>query len=214
MTNSIDPNLFYSNNQGTKRKTGQDILGKDDFLKILMVQLQHQDPLNPMEDKDFIAQMATFSTLEQITNMSKSMADLVGMQQENLLVAFSQFVGKEVEWQKIEDDKGTEESDKPIITEGKDIVAGVRFVDGSVKFILQDGTELDPANISQVNTLSKENALIQASYLIGKSVTWKDEEDQEQKAVVKAVTEKDGITWLILDNDKKIKANQLTKIEN
>ena len=47
-------------------------LGKDEFLKILVTQLQTQDPLNPMDDKDFIAQMAQFSALEQISNLNSS----------------------------------------------------------------------------------------------------------------------------------------------
>ena len=38
------------------------ILGKDDFLKLLVTQLQHQDPMNPMDDKDFMGQMAQFSS--------------------------------------------------------------------------------------------------------------------------------------------------------
>ncbi|TVR68330.1 MAG: flagellar hook assembly protein FlgD [Spirochaetaceae bacterium] len=51
-------------------------LGRDDFLKILLTQLQNQDPTNPMEDREFIAQMAQFSTLEQMTNVARGFRDL------------------------------------------------------------------------------------------------------------------------------------------
>ena len=51
------------------RNTGG-TLGKDDFLKLFVTQLQHQDPMNPMQDSDFMGQMASFSSLEQITNLA------------------------------------------------------------------------------------------------------------------------------------------------
>lgn len=54
-------------------------LGKDDFMKILITQLTHQDPTEPMKDTEFIAQMAQFSTLEQITNMTQDFGKLAGI---------------------------------------------------------------------------------------------------------------------------------------
>jgi flagellar basal-body rod modification protein FlgD len=45
-------------------------LGKDQFLKLFVAQLQHQDPMNPMEDTEFMGQMASFSTLEQVSNLA------------------------------------------------------------------------------------------------------------------------------------------------
>ncbi|MEW6723376.1 MAG: flagellar hook capping FlgD N-terminal domain-containing protein [Bacillota bacterium] len=50
----------YTNNHGR--------LGKDDFLKILVAQLRHQDPMNPLQDRDFIAQMAQLTSVEQTQN--------------------------------------------------------------------------------------------------------------------------------------------------
>ena len=45
-------------------------MGKDQFLKLFVAQLQHQDPMNPMNDSEFMSQMASFSTLEQVSNMA------------------------------------------------------------------------------------------------------------------------------------------------
>ena len=58
----------------TALKTGaNNELGKDAFLQILVAQLANQDPLSPTSDTEFIAQMAQFSSLEQMQNMNASM---------------------------------------------------------------------------------------------------------------------------------------------
>lgn len=76
-------------------------LGKDDFLKLLTVQLQYQDPLNPLENTEFVAQMAQFSSLEQLQNMNQSLDDNLGSENE-LNAAFRQnlatsLVGRSIE---------------------------------------------------------------------------------------------------------------------
>ena len=80
------------NNQGIASESNRvDIvdrpqqLGKDEFLRLLVTQLTYQDPTAPIKDQEFIAQMAQFSSLEQMQNVSRSMQELSNQQSQSLL---------------------------------------------------------------------------------------------------------------------------------
>ena len=82
-------------------------LGKDEFLKILITQLSHQDPTEPMKDQEFIAQLAQFSSLEQMTNVTNEITKVAALLAKSQAVSL---LGKTVE-----------------------IVAGTQLVEGTVE---------------------------------------------------------------------------------
>ncbi|WP_219836663.1 flagellar hook capping FlgD N-terminal domain-containing protein [Paenibacillus sp. R14(2021)] len=92
-TQNVWPYYSSSNVQSAAAKKEDKSLGKDDFLRILVTQLQNQDPMQPLQDKDFIAQMAQFTSVEQLTNMS----DQLTMLRQNLGTA-SSMIGKNIKW--------------------------------------------------------------------------------------------------------------------
>lgn len=90
---ALDNAVNNFNKQNTVNgRTANQQLGKDDFLKLLITQLSNQDPTNPMEDTQFISQMAQFSSLEQMTNMNESfnkMASMISASQVTNLLGHS-----------------------------------------------------------------------------------------------------------------------------
>lgn len=76
--------------------TASSTLGKDAFLKLLVTQLSNQDPLNPMDDKDMTAQLAQFSSLEQLTNINTGIETLNTTMTQNQLTNAVSYIGKSV----------------------------------------------------------------------------------------------------------------------
>lgn len=210
----ITDDLYLSNYKAPVKETGNSMLGKDAFLKLLITQLQNQDPTNPMDDREFIAQMAQFSSLEQMQNMTKAMESLLLSQQQSQLMGYTNFIGKDVKWHEL-----TEEKDKEgnfIVKEGNGVIQSVQFKDGEAIFTLTDGKTIGSGNISGVlgngnSVTNSESALVQASAMIGKKVTYK-EDDNEIEARVISVSNKDGKLTYVLDNDKKVTGDQFTVI--
>lgn len=76
-----------------KKATG---MNKDDFLKLFVTQLQQQDPLNPQDGNQFIAQLAQLSQVEQAYNTNTNLQGLLAAQNSNMMVSAVSFIGKEV----------------------------------------------------------------------------------------------------------------------
>lgn len=75
---------------------GSEELGKNEFLNLMIAQMNNQDPLDPAKNEDFIAQLAQFSTVEGIENMNLSMAGMAAAMQSSLAVQASSLVGRSV----------------------------------------------------------------------------------------------------------------------
>lgn len=75
---------------------GNNDLDKEAFLKLLITQFQYQDPLNPMDDKEFIAQLAQFSSLEQSMLTNESMGLLIQSTDRQTTMSITNYIGKEV----------------------------------------------------------------------------------------------------------------------
>jgi flagellar basal-body rod modification protein FlgD len=72
-------------------------LGQDAFLQLLVTQLQYQDPLSPMDDKEFVAELAQFSSLEQLTEINTGIDNLATLGKEQQLMGAVNFIGKTIE---------------------------------------------------------------------------------------------------------------------
>lgn len=143
-----------SNNTKTNRVPTSE-LGKDDFLKLLLLQMQNQDPMSPMDDKDSIAQMAQFSALEQMTNMNTLMQYSLINQESSMLFSYSQLIGKEVEYV-VESKDDTAEGEEGKVVEEKSVVKSVSFKGNEAIFELENGKQISISQIFKIADTSKD----------------------------------------------------------
>jgi flagellar basal-body rod modification protein FlgD len=123
-----DTSSLIKTNTKTTAKSNGSTLGKDDFLKILITQLKNQDPMQPLQDKDFIAQMAQFTSVEQLTNMATEMKTL-----RQTLGFASGLIGKGVSW------SSSDSTGKQVVKSG--VVDSITFKDG-VQYANVKGEEI------------------------------------------------------------------------
>lgn len=90
---NADQGVQYSVDASSQAKSR---LGRDDFLKIFLTQLQYQDPLNPMEGTEFTAQLAQFSSLEQLFNVNENLGKIKSMQDSEARLQVLGLIGKQI----------------------------------------------------------------------------------------------------------------------
>ncbi|WP_407974724.1 flagellar hook assembly protein FlgD [Bacillus altitudinis] len=123
-----------------------DTLGRDQFLKILLTQLQNQDPTNPIDDREFVTQLATFSSLEQQMNMNESITQMnqimsTFVAHQDPFTTYVGWIGKEVEGK---------QDDKDI----SGIVKSVKNINNEYFLYLEDGTKISPWDATTVGEKS------------------------------------------------------------
>lgn len=126
----------------TAKKSNTNSLGQDEFLKLLVTQLQNQNPLEPMENTEFISQMANFSALEQMTNINSNLEILLRNLNEDLFPQISMqqaanLIGREIAY---EDSSGW-------ILNGK--VEAISLSDGVVYYVV-DGNKIAAGSINRI----------------------------------------------------------------
>lgn len=167
----------------TNVKNESQTLGKDAFLKLLLAEMKYQDPLSPMDNKDSIAQLAQFTSLEKTENLSKSFENFANSQKANSMIASFAMVGKLVD-AKVSKEETITETVNGVPQQKKvsftDTVTGsissVNNVNGELKadLISTDGksytTTLSDIVKIQNPDSQKVSTIMNGAVLIGKSV--------------------------------------------
>ena len=153
----------YAESKKAETKSTNNDLDKNAFLKLLVTQLENQDPLDPQDNSEFVAEMAQFSSLEQMTNMSESLTNinkLVGNMDTSLLVGqLSGMIGKGVDWTEVTN--SADEDGNPVTTSQNlsGVITGVSVSDGTTKVIVEaeDGNKysVEIGSISKVYELGQ-----------------------------------------------------------
>jgi len=131
--------MLSSQTQATKAAPvapDQNLVDKETFLKLLVTQLQNQDPLEPQANSEFVAQLAQFANLEQATQNTETLKSLLFSSQIGQL---GSLMGQRVEFLSLETGE---------VEPG--IVSALRVVDGEVKLDL-GGREISPSQLVAVN---------------------------------------------------------------
>lgn len=212
--NSYDPYIQVRDRYKNKKQFSTE-LDQNAFMKLFIEQLKHQDPTAPMDNSQFMQQTSMMAMVERLTRMQTLMEEanssLLNIRE------YEGLIGKNATY--------TYEDGEGLFEERTGAISSVKMVDGKIYFTI--GSDIVPrdkiegveskgmSNDSVLDNTLKYSQLIgyRATYL--EPVTGSDGQtvNEERTAVISAVTMKNGIVQLLLDNEKKVNPNQIIGLE-
>lgn len=141
-TSSQSTGLSSGNTGTSSSDTTQSLAGTDTFLKLLVAQLQNQDPTSPMDDSTFITQLAQFNSVEQMISLKAAVTQEANSVQASESVAL---IGQQVTYSSTPVGGGTSVSNQGTVTGVQILTSGVDLVIGGQNVPLNDVTAVGGA---------------------------------------------------------------------
>ncbi len=201
-----------------KEATGGQVLGKDDFMTLLIKQLSHQDPLNPMDSADFTSQLTEFSSLEELTNIKDSLGGVLAYQQSMQNATVANLIDRTVEtngdsfYMQDNADVGFD-----LDSDASSVILSIHDATGAMVWSRELGQQ--SAGVNSFRWDGKDiigNQLPAGQYTFG--IDAKDISGNEvnastiEKGLVTGISFEDGLTYLTIDGNRKINLSDIRSI--
>lgn len=132
----VNPITAVNPNSATQQARQQGVLGKDDFLKLLIGQMQNQDPMNPSDPTQQMGEMTQFSILEQITNLGQSQQAQASNEYDQQAVAL---IGRTVSYARADGSTAS------------GVVGSVTFTSNGPTLTIGSDSGIDPVTVTAVS---------------------------------------------------------------
>ncbi|RFB36110.1 flagellar hook assembly protein FlgD [Brevibacillus sp. VP] len=203
-------------NYGNKKEysTGLD---SESFMKLMIAQLQNQDPMSPMDNSQFMMQTAMMTMVEKVSNiellMKESNSSLLNVKE------YEEIIGKKATYEVARKD----DSGQVYVTTASGTIDGVKMVEGKIWFLVGDDI-ISQQQIHGLESLTSQTGVDQTlkyANMIGYQVTYteqgKDADGKptstEETGVIQSVSMKNGLVEFVLENGKKIKSTDIVGLE-
>lgn len=155
----------YNSSQVKTNSNANSALDKDAFLQLMVTQLQYQDPLDPQDNSAYVAELAQFSALEQMTNVSEgitNMSKLVSNIDTSVLVGqLSSMIDKDLEWISTTREVDAEGNVSNVSTNMEGKVTGVSITDGEPTILAVSGGMTYQVSVGDIVRVGQEGASAQ-----------------------------------------------------